>query len=245
MLAYTRFEIMKTLRNPRFLAITALVPAVIYLIFNGIFGSAHLGGLDYAKYILVSMASYSAIGAATSANIGTLPSERATGWTRLLRITPLSPRNWLAAKLLQAIVVVIPGSVVVSLCGILVGHVALAPVQWVGLFALVIGGSMPFALLGLLLGLLLDAQASQPVQGFLMMLLGFGGGLFFPTSTFPSVLRTVSQILPSYQIGQIGRLLLAGQAINPVLPLVLAAWVVVLGGAALMVWTRGGTLRGA
>ncbi|HEX4216532.1 MAG TPA: ABC transporter permease [Candidatus Dormibacteraeota bacterium] len=245
MLAYTRFEIMKTMRNARFVAISTLVPSIIYLIFNGIFGNAHIAGIGYSKYILVSMACYGALVAATGANTGSLPAERASGWTRLLRITPLSPSTWLAAKLIQAIVLVIPGSILVSLCGILVGHVSLGPEQWAGLFALVILGSAPFALLGLILGLVLDAQAAQPVQGFLMMLLGFGGGLFFPSSMFPSVLHTISEFLPSYQIGQLGRELVGGQAINPLLPLVMAAWVVVLGGAALVVWRRGGALRGA
>lgn len=61
-----------------------------------------------------------------------------------------------------------------------------------------LGGSIAFSLLGLLIGRLVDVQVAEPAQAVVQMLMGFGGGLFFPLSTMPAALQAIGKTLPSY-----------------------------------------------
>lgn len=231
MLAYTRFEVLRTLRNARFLVLTMLMPAVLFLFFD----QTRTG---FGAYLMVAMAGFSMISATISANCVTLPAERASGWQRQLRITPLSGAGWVTARIAQATVAVLPGLAVVALCGALLGHVELGLGQWLSFGLLVLAASVPFSFLGLLLGQLLDAQAAQPVQGLLTMLLSFGGGLFIPLSTFPSALQAVAGTLPTHLFFQGGQDLMTNRSPAPGDVAGLAAWAVGLAILALLVWSR-------
>jgi ABC-2 type transport system permease protein len=231
MLAYTRFEVLRTLRSSRFLVATTLMPAVLFLL-----GSHAVSGLG--RFFLVAITGFSMITAATSANSVSLPAERASGWQRQLRITPLSGPAWVTARILLSTVMILPGLTAVAVCAATLGGVQLSAVQWVSFVLLVVAGSIPFSFLGLLLGQLLDARTAGPVQGLLIMLLSFGGGLFIPVSSFPSALGYVAGILPTHLYFQGGQALLANRA--PQLSDVgwLGLWTVGLAALALLVWLR-------
>src|SRR5215831_19973500 len=108
MLAYTRFEVLRTLRNLRFLVLTTLMPALLFLL-----GSQARSGLG--ADLLVAIGGFSMIAATTSANSVMLPAERASGWLRQLRITPLSGPAWVTARIAQATAAVVPGLAVLCL----------------------------------------------------------------------------------------------------------------------------------
>ncbi|HXM54921.1 MAG TPA: ABC transporter permease [Candidatus Dormibacteraeota bacterium] len=232
MLAYTRFEVARTLRNTRFLVLTMLMPALLYLFFDRV-----QSGVMNA-YLMVAMAGFSMIAAAISANCVTLPAERASGWLRQLRITPLSGPAWVTARIVQATVAVVPGLAVISVAGLLFGHVQLTVEQWAAFVALVLAGSVPFSFVGLLLGQLLDAQAAQPVQGMLTMLLSFGGGLFIPLAAFPEPLRTAAGVLPTRLLYQSGQDVMAAHLPAAADLAGLLAWAVAMAALALAIWSR-------
>ncbi|HZV48682.1 MAG TPA: ABC transporter permease [Candidatus Dormibacteraeota bacterium] len=238
MLAYVRFEVVRVLRNVRFLVFTVVVPALLYLLFDGIYGDGRVGEVAVGVYLLVAMAAYGAIGAALSVNGSALATERASGWLRQLRVTPLSDRAWLVARLALALVAVAPGVLAVSLCAAVVGHVGLDPARWLALGGLLLLGSLPFAFLGMLVGLLLDAQSAQPAQVLLLMLLSFGGGLFFPVSVFPSGIRPIAESLPSYHLLVLGQEVVAGRPLSLDQLAGLAGSIVLLGALALVAWRR-------
>jgi ABC-2 type transport system permease protein len=242
MLAYTRFEITRTFRNVRYLAISLGLPVLLYLLFNQIYSKAGSPG-GVGTYFLVGMACFSMITSAISANGGTLPAERTGGWLRQLRTTPLSGTGFIVAKVVLATAVVIPGLAAVSLAAILVGHVDMSIAQWAGFIALVLAGSIPFGFIGLLIGQLLDTQSAQPVQGILSMLLSFGGGLFFPMSLFPDALQSVARVLPTHLLFAIGQNLVSKQLADLSDVAGLAAWAVGLGAVALALWFQQGARR--
>jgi ABC-2 type transport system permease protein len=94
MLAFTRFEVVRTLRNGRFLVFLIAMPAVFFLLFGSRDGGGiHERGLSWPTFYLVSMIAYAAIGAAMWAGGPALALERASGWIRQLRTTPLSDRG--------------------------------------------------------------------------------------------------------------------------------------------------------
>src|SRR5215472_5960575 len=89
-----RLEIRRVLRNRRNLLMTIVLPVFFFLLF-GVTQSYDNGSLrgghgNVSAFIMISMALYGAVLATTSG--GAMVSiERAQGWSRQLRITPLSP----------------------------------------------------------------------------------------------------------------------------------------------------------
>lgn len=237
MLAFTRFEIVRSLRNGRFLVFLVGMPVLLYLIISRGGGRAP-DGLTTAAFVMVSMAVYSAMGAALFASGPQLSAERASGWIRQLRVTPLADRAWLAAKLVQASILTLPGSAAVAACALLTGHVQLDPPRWAALAAVVVMGVAPFTFLGLVIGQLLDGQAAQVAQTATLLPMSILGGVWVPFRTLPDAAQTVGRALPAYHLAELGRQVAAGAAVSPDHVLALAAWAAALGAAALLLWRR-------
>jgi ABC-2 type transport system permease protein len=98
-------------------------------------------------------------------------------------------------------------------------------------------GTVPFALLGLLIGQFATAQNLQAYQGAVVLLLSFVGGLFIPVSTFPQALATVAKALPSYWLAQVGHATAPGGD-NWQAALVLALYALVLGAVVVVRYRR-------
>ena len=73
-----------TLRDWSFLAFIMAMPVTIYLFFAGIYGDQlSQGGVEVAAIMMVTMATYGALGAAMSAG-NQITNERSTGWFRCM-----------------------------------------------------------------------------------------------------------------------------------------------------------------
>ena len=92
-------ELRRTLRNRRTVVFTLLLPTGLFLAFSGSSsgGDQTVGAGNVAAYVMVSMALYGA--ALTTASAGSsVALERSLGWSRQLRLTPLSPVAYVAVK---------------------------------------------------------------------------------------------------------------------------------------------------
>ena len=132
MIAFLRFEIVRTLRNVRFLVMLIAFPALLYLIYAQQHGMSQ--GLTVATLLLVSMSVYSGMGSAMFASGPQLARERSNGWMRQLRISPIGTPGWFAAKLIQAILLIIPGLALLMTLALTYGHVHLAAGHLGGIF---------------------------------------------------------------------------------------------------------------
>lgn len=145
MLAYLTFEAKRLRRDPRLIVLTLALPVLIYAINAGNRGS--VDNMDVSIYLMVSMATYGALVGVLSVGIS-VSQERASGWLRQLRITPLSPAKVVATKVLMGSLLSIPSVIAVGITAVLMKGVHLSALQWVGLVALLWLGSLPFAALG-------------------------------------------------------------------------------------------------
>ena len=97
-------ELRRMLRNRRTIIFSLVFPAALLLAFGGQQGWDDPVGLgNVAAYILVSMGLYGA--ALTAASGGSMVAlERALGWSRQLRLTPLHPVAYIMMKTTVALV---------------------------------------------------------------------------------------------------------------------------------------------
>ncbi|HEY3522691.1 MAG TPA: ABC transporter permease [Candidatus Limnocylindrales bacterium] len=232
--AYLRLEIRRQLRNRRFVIFTIAFPVILYVLYTAVLETDTNGpvaGLAWPVYFLVSMASYGAIGAAMS-QANPIAAERASGWTRQLRVTPLPGSAYVTGKLLSAVLLTLPALVLVSVAGASVNHVDLRPAAWVELVVGLALSSVPFAALGILLGYLFDTDSAQGAMVLTFFGMAILGGLFAPIEAFPDPLATIARVLPSYHLAAIGRAIAADRLPDLVDVIVLTAYAVVLGGLA-------------
>ncbi|MBU2665539.1 ABC transporter permease [Actinoplanes bogorensis] len=198
-------ELRRMLRNRRTVIFTFVMPAVFFLLFGtgGDYKTERIGDGNVTGYILISMAVYGAMLATTSG--GAMVSiERAAGWSRQLRLTPLRPAAYVAVKLVLAMII---GAVSVAVA-LVVGAFAgaqLPATAWVfcGLLAWVC--ALVFAAFGLFMGYLLPSENVMQILGPALAILSFAGGLFVPLDTLGHTFATIAKFTPVYGVGEIAR----------------------------------------
>lgn len=224
---YLILEVRRALRSTRFLMFTIAMPVLLFLLYVGIFGNADPAA---PGVLMVNMTCYGALTAAMFAG-GRVAIERGAGWQRQLRLTPLSGAGYLTAKGITAMVLALPGVILVPLVAAIFEGVSLSGEQWLRVTLGVWIAVLPFAVLGLLLGQLGTAESMQPIMAVVMMTMSLLGGIFIPIDSMPSGLLSVSKLLPSYWLGQVGRGAVATDLTVSLSQtvLVLAGWTLVLG----------------
>ena len=190
-LTVLRLEIRRLLRNRRTVIFALIFPVVFFLAFGLNKAYANQCGTGTAtcpRSVMISMALYGAVLATTSG--GAMVSiERAAGWSRQLRLTPLSPVAYIVIKMLTAMVLGLASVVVVFAVGGLTGKPSMPMYLWIVSAACVWIGSLVFAAFGLFMGYLLPTENVMQFLGLGLALLSFAGGLFIPLSQFPHACR--------------------------------------------------------
>jgi ABC-2 type transport system permease protein len=213
LVAFVRFEVLRLLRNVRYVGISVGFPVIFYILFlNNEHPASHIAGTTWRTYFMVSMASFGAMVAALNAGGTRLAAERASGWTRQLRVTPLPSWSYVTTKITASMVIVLPVIMLVELTGLLFGGVRLDASTWLALTAALWASALPFASLGVLVGFVASSETAYPLVTALMFLLSFFGGLFTPVADLPAPLRHVASFLPSYHDASIGWAVVAGRA---------------------------------
>lgn len=231
LLAFGRFEVSRLMRSWKFLVITVGFPVVFYMLFlrDRNANEVVAGTVPWRVYLMVSMCSFGALVAALTAGGGRLSAERASGWARQLRVTPIPAWSYVTVKVTATMLVVLPVIALVELVGATFGGVSLTAGTWIELTLLLWGTALPFAVLGVLVGFLVNTETAFPVVVALMFVLGYFGGLFNPVSSMPAGLRVTAHLLPNFHHAALGIALLDGQNLGFVNWLVLGAYAVILG----------------
>jgi ABC-2 type transport system permease protein len=204
---------MRLLRNPRYVAITVGFPVIFYSLFlHSLEPAARIAGTTWNTYFMVSMASFGAMVAALNAGGTRLAAERASGWSRQLRVTPLPAWSYITTKVAASMVIAFPVICLVELTGLIVGGVRLGLLEWALLTVVLWASTLPFVVLGVLVGFVASSETAYPLVTALMFLLSFFGGLFTPVSNMPIVLRRIADFLPSFHSASIGWAVVAGRA---------------------------------
>jgi ABC-2 type transport system permease protein len=193
------------MRNRRTVIFTLIMPAVFFLLFgtNSSSRSQSAGDGNVTAYIMISMAVYGAM-LSTTAGGAMVSIERAAGWSRQLRLTPLKPVAYIAVKIVLAMVIGLVSVLVSLTVGSLSGaelptHALIA----CGLLAWVC--SLVFAAFGLFMGYLLPSENVMQILGPVLAVLSFAGGLFVPLDTLGHTFATIAKFTPVYGVGELSR----------------------------------------
>jgi ABC-2 type transport system permease protein len=231
-------EVHRQLRNPRAVIITLLIPVIFFFAFglNKTNTSGNYGHGNYAAFVLVSLALYGAIFSTTYTGAG-VSIERAQGWSRQLRLTPLSPAAYIAMKAATALVLGFASIAVVNIVGIVTHKASMPGYLWVVSALCVWIGSLLFAAFGLFMGFLLPADSIMQLLGLIMSLFAFVGGLFIPINLLPGGVQGVAKWSPEYGLNQLVHAPLLGGGVQWTWVVNVVAWLVIFAGGA--IWRFG------
>lgn len=235
--AYTRYELVRAFRNWRFLIFSFVFPLALYLLIAGPNRGEHdLGGTGISAplYFMVGLLAFGAM-TAVLASGARIAAERAVGWNRQLRITPLTTRAYFRAKIATGYLMAAVTILLLYAAGVALG-VRLGVGEWAAMTGLVLLGLVPFVPMGILMGHLLNADSIGPAMGSLTALLAFLGGTWFPLGD--GVLKDIGEVLPSYWLVQASHVATGGRAWGATGWVVVAAWTVVLGALAARAYRR-------
>jgi ABC-2 type transport system permease protein len=235
MFSLMRFEAVRALRNVKYLVFLIVVPVGFYLLWGR--QSGEQDGVQISALALVTMAVYAATGGALMAAGGGVADDRAQGWLRQLKVTPLRDAEWLAGRILLGVMMTVPGVAGVSLAALLAGHVQLPTGRWAALIGLLLVGSVPFGLLGLLFGLMLRGKTAQLGLVVVFFALAVLGGVI-GSGSFPGAWEHIRRLTPSYSLVQEGNAVISGHALGAGHAGVLAVWAVLAAVAVLLRWRQ-------
>ena len=215
--------------------LTLALPLVIYYAVTPGNRHAYPEGITFALYFMTGMAAYGAMWAAVGPG-ARIARDRASGWARHTRTTPLRADTYFASKVVTAYLMAIPTLVLLYLAGASLG-VRLGATQWLEMTGLLLIGLAPFVVIGITLGHLVTVEAMVPAVGGSVVIFALLGGAFGRLFS-GGVGLTIVKLLPSYWLVQAGKSASGGGDWPLEGWIVLAVWVVALVPLATLVYRR-------
>ncbi len=197
-------EVRRLLRNRRTLILALIMPVIFFLSFglNASYATDKVGHGNESAFVMISMALYGAV-YATASGGAMVSIERISGWSRQLRVTPLSPVAYIVIKMLTALVLGAGAVGAVYVVGLLTHKASMPAYLWLITALCVWIGSLLFAAFGLFFGYLLPSENILQIIGVTLMLCSFLGGLFIPLDQFPAALQHLAPYTPLYGLNQL------------------------------------------
>jgi ABC-2 type transport system permease protein len=199
----TKYEFFKLLRAKSFSLAVIGFPVMLYIIFGLVNRHAQNGNVHVAKYILGGYACFGLVGAALFGIGVGLASERAAGWLELKRASPMPPMAYLFAKCITAVAFGIIIVSVLTTLAVTMGGVSLSASELIRMLGITIVGSIVFASMGLLLALVVPANAASGIINLIYLPMSFMSGLWVPIQFLPHWLQRIAPALPTYHLAQL------------------------------------------
>lgn len=229
-----RIELIRILRNKRSMFFTIALPVIFFFMFRA--ESFASGSGNSAAWTMVSLGLYGAFvaNAGTAAGVAV---ERAQGWSRQLRLTPLSATSYILAKVIVSSTIAVTPLVIMYALGLSFGATAPAG-DLVLAFAVSWVGSMLMAAFGLLVGFMMPSENVMQLMGLATTFLAFAGGIFFPQPIFSHGFDLFARWTPMYGVTAMAHAGFTGWTGSWMWFANIAGWAVLLGGGAVFMFRR-------
>ena len=228
-------EVRRRLRNRRSVFFSVLLPVAFFLMFTTTdYSSTPYGNGNVVANMMIGMALYGALMTTTGAGAA-VSTERASGWSRQLRLTPLKPIAYIAVKVIIGMLIGALAIGAVYACGPY-RHAHMPVSAWITSALIIWLGSLVFVAFGLFVGYLLPSDNAMQVVGPLMALLAFLGGMFIPL-TPGSTMDRIGSFTPMYGLHNLALWPMGAESFSWWWVVNVLTWLAVfLGGAA---WKMG------
>lgn len=220
-------------RNARAVMFTIVMPIVLLVLFNSIFGSetstTRVRGAHLAlhAYFTAGIIAYAIMLSAFSALMISITTAREAGRLKRYRGTPMPPWVFLGAQILANIALVLVMVVALLVIGRVAYDVHVPAAQVGSLVVYVVLGTAVLCSLGIAVTRFTTTpDAASAIGPFTTVILGFISGTFIPVSQLPGWLSDVGRVFPLAHLaeGLQASLLPHGGGVDATNLAVLGAW---------------------
>ena len=223
------------LREPTALVCSVLMPVAFFALFASLFGN-QAGPDGVQSYAAIMLARFGTFGVVSvmllNPGIG-VADDRTRGWLRVKKVSAAPIGTTIAGKVLAALPYALALLLAISAVSLAVAGPVMDLGTWSRLMAVLLLGSLPFAILGIAVGFVASSNAAAAILNAVLFPMVIVSGLWFPPEILPTFLQTIAPFLPTYHLAQLALAQLTGAdaALNLVALLVttavaggLAAW---------------------
>lgn len=226
LMAECHTEILKAWRMPSFSVPTLVFPLVFYAMFGVVLGG---GDASRATYMLATYGIFAALGPSLFSFGVSIATERDRGWLEVKRAAPMPFAALIMARMAMAMLFALIVTLALFATAYFGAGVRLPVGTWFALAALNLFTTIPFSLLGLVIGLRAKAQAAAAITNLAFFGFSLLGGLWVPITIMPKVMATIALVMPSFHFGEMALYLIgAKDGVAPVLNIALALFFSVL-----------------
>jgi ABC-2 type transport system permease protein len=193
-----RFELLSLSRNRAYLFSMIGFPVVFYLLFGVTNRNEIFHGHTIARYLLAGYSCFGAMGSSLFGIGAGIALERGHGWLEMKRASPMPAAAYLLAKLCVSITFAVGITILLMMLGTALAGVQITLLEGLRLLAVIAAGVLPFASLGVVIGLLMPSNAAPGVINLIYLPMSFCGGLWMPIETLPPWMQTLAHGLPSF-----------------------------------------------
>ena len=197
-----KYELTKLLRERSYIFSIFGFPIAFFVVFGLANDGQLFHGYPVTRYLIASYSCFGAMGAALFAIGGGLAAERGNGWLELKRASPMPIHAYLFSKLCASVLFAITLALILLGIASLSINLQMSVLDGLHFLLAVAGGAITFASLGVLMGLLMPANAGGMIN-FVYLPLSLCGGLWMPLEMLPVWLQRAAPLLPSYHYSRL------------------------------------------
>ena len=194
-----RMSVQELLRQPTYIVTTMLFPSMFFWFF----GVPNAETTDSAKLLTGSFCAFAVLGVVLFQLAVQTSQERALNWSFYLRTLPISLFEVLIYRLMASLVLSFAAVGLVVATAFLFTKLGPQDIPWVPFLGTLFLGGLPFLMLGLCLGYLVDGKSIVPVANLIYLPLSFAGGLWMPPNILPGLIKNISKDLPTRWYGDL------------------------------------------
>ncbi len=224
------------LRTPMFWAPVVIFPTMLYSFF-GMPPSQQAP--QYANVLLASWSAFAVIGVSFFQFGISIAQTRESKWEDYARTLPIGAGPRLAGQAFSAFVFTSIALALMWSLAVVAGATSLNALQFAELFlVLILGGAVPFVMLGAALGYLMPPRGAVPIANLIYLPLSYCGGLWMPPSMLPDWVARISPFTPTRHVGELAWASVQGAALPMHSVGVMALYTLVAALVALVMWRR-------
>jgi ABC-2 type transport system permease protein len=195
----TYYTCLELFRQPMYIVSTILFPSMFFWFFGipnaKAPGSIQLLMSSFACFAILSVVLF-------QFGVG-ISQEKDSSWYYYLRSLPYPRGILLSSRVLSGLLFSIFGVGGVVVTALLFSDLHLSDLNWFDFSFRIYVGAVPFALMGICLGLAASSRSVLPLANLIYLPLSFAGGLWMPPQILPTAVQKISPYLPTRMYGEI------------------------------------------
>jgi ABC-2 type transport system permease protein len=200
-LSQIRYQLLTFWRTPIALFFTLLLPLVMLLLFNALFGGNEVetasGTWPVNQFYTGGLAAFTAVSATYTNLANMVPIRREEGVLKRWRGTPLPTGIYLGGFIGSALVLAVIGAAIMLSVGVLFYELEIEAAKLPALIVTFLVGVGSFAALGMAVAALVpNASSASAVANATILPLAFVSNIFIPLDDAPAWLDAVGSIFP-------------------------------------------------